>query len=58
MRKKVYVEVPERPDVEAFVFIDRPGIIYMNRSCKKEGVGKIIPERPLTPDNDQQGKNA
>ena len=30
----------------------------MNRSCKKEGVVKIIPERPLTPDNDQQGKNA
>lgn len=48
MRKKVYVEVPERPDVEAFVFIDRPGIIYMNRSCEKEGVVKIIPR--TTPD--------
>ena len=58
MRKKVYVEVPERPDVEAFVFIDRPGIIYMNRSCKKEGVVKIIPERPLNPDTDRQGRNA
>ena len=56
MRKKEYVEVPERPDVKAFVFLDRPAITYINLSSV-QGIVKLIPKRPQ-PNNDRQGRNA
>ena len=56
MRKKEYVEVPERPDVKAFVFLDRPAITYINLSSV-QGIVKLIPKRPQ-PKNDRQGRKA
>lgn len=54
MRKKVYVDVPEQPDVEMFVFIDRPKTIYINNNCKRKGVTKIVTECLSAHTNNQQ----
>ena len=43
--QKEFVEVPERPDVRAFLYADRPGTIYINLSADKNGITKIIPHR-------------
>lgn len=43
MRKKEYVELPELPTVEKIVLLDRPGIIYINLSCKSAGEIQIVP---------------
>ena len=55
MRRKEYVVVPERPDVKAFVFLDRPEITYLNLSSVQNGVIKLIRPQENT---DRQGRNA
>lgn len=57
MRKKEYVDIPERTDIKAFLYIDRPGTIYINLSGAPKGIVKLIPKRPQ-PNNDRQGRNA
>ena len=43
-RKIVKIEMPNKPDVELLIAIDRPGITYVNTACKrKKGIIKIIP---------------
>lgn len=56
MRKKEYVDIPERTDIKAFLYIDRPGTIYINLSSAPKGIVKLIPKRPQ-PNNDRQGRN-
>lgn len=48
MREKEFVEVPEQPNVEKFVFADKPGTIFINLSCtcKGKGVVRIVPTAP------------
>ena len=53
--KKRIVVVPERPDVKAFVFLDRPEITYINLSSVQNGVIKLIRPQENT---DRQGRNA
>lgn len=55
--KKEYVDIPERTDIKAFLYIDRPGTIYINLSGAPKGIVKLIPKRPQ-PNNDRQGRNA
>ncbi len=40
--RKVYIEVPELPTVAKYVLLDRPGTIYINLSCKIQGIIMII----------------
>lgn len=40
--REVYIEVPELPTVSKYVLLDRPGIIYINLSCKSKGIILII----------------
>lgn len=42
-RKIVMVDMPDKPEVEKFVLIERPGITYVNTACKcRNGVVQII----------------
>lgn len=47
MRKTVTVDIPDEPDVEKFVLLDRPEITYVNTAChSRKGVVRIIPKTP------------
>lgn len=45
MFTRMYVAIPERPDVQAILFLDTPYILYINEGCKGIGIIKILPKR-------------
>jgi hypothetical protein len=42
-RKKIYINLPDKPDISALVLLDQPGITYVNTACNvKKGIVRII----------------
>ena len=38
----IFVYAPRYPSVETFIVVDRPNILYVNKSCAGQGVAKMI----------------